>query len=536
MIKNLVVCDESRIPVIWFVTHEEARAEAEITMHAKQSGGDAWVWSLTSDNGGPGWEAPKGVIRNQPHPFNEELSGSPEGAVKAVIDYAHDLEEKAEADESQNSRIVAIIRDPHVFLDDDAPFVRMLRDASRELRDTEALIVCLSPVDKLPTDLKTDVAVIRPGLPERETLKKVMEAQLVDYQLEDFEDLDELAGACVGLTVNQAADALAKSITQFAKVDIPFISKIKTEDISSVPGLTYMGEPPSMDNVGGLNGLKQWLEERKEGFSEEAKQEGLPVPRGALFVGVSGCGKSLIAKAVASYFKVPLIALNPADLKGGIVGETEGNVRVAEEKLESIGACTVWIDEFEKAVPKQGDRNLDGGTSDAILRGILTWMQERKGGAFLVATSNGISALPPELLRKGRWDAIFFVDLPTFEERRDIFRIHLKMRNWEMSEDDIKVLAGRSENRSGAEIEAACIDGKWKAFGRKGPMTANDIISCLEADIPLYQTMKEQIKELREWAKTRARPASIKLERPANKKRVKPGGRKINLEGMEKAN
>ncbi len=198
--------------------------------------------------------------------------------------------------------------------------------------------------------------------------------------------------------------------------------------------------------------------------------------------------------------------------------------------------CIVWIDEFEKGLPKAGDRNLDGGTSDALLQGMLNWMQERKGGAFIVATANNISALPPELLRKGRWDAIFFVDLPTYEERIEIFKIHLGLRKWTLSEEEIKKLAKETEHYSGAEIEAACIDGKWKAFGRGENLTADDVIECIAMDVPLYITMEEQIRDLREWAKNRARPASStkSLCQAKTKRKKKPGGRKISMKSMEK--
>lgn len=535
MIEELIACDDSRIPVVWFVTHEEARAESEITMHATRTKGKVWIWSLTSNNGTPGWEHPRGVATNDRPPFDEDESASPEGAIKAVIDYAHGLEEKVERDEAENSRVIAIFRDPHVFLQENMSFVRTLRDACRELKDTEGLIVCVSPVDKLPTDLKTDVAVIHPGLPSKDTIKTAMKAQLEDFD-QGLDKLEDLTEACVGLTLNQAADALAKSITQYDGVDINFISGVKTKAISAVPGLTYIGEAPSMDKVGGLQGLKQWLSERKRGFSEEAEEEGLPKPRGVLCIGVSGCGKSLIAKACADYFGFPLLRFNPPDVKGGIVGETEGNIRLVQDSIESLGNSVSWIDEFEKGLPKQGVRNSDGGTSDALLQGILTWMQERKGGAFVVATANDISALPPELLRKGRWDAIFFVDLPSHEERVEIFNIHLKMRNWDLPEEDVKRLAQASEYYSGAEIEAACIDGKWKAFGRGEALTAEDILECLRNDIPLYQTMEEQIKDLRQWAEDRARPASIskKATIKKRKKSNKPGGRKISLKSMEK--
>ncbi len=348
MIEELIVCDDSRIPVVWLITHEEGRAESEITMHAKRSGGEAWVWSLTSNNGLPGWEAPKGTPRNKKKcPFPEDESSSPEGAVKCIIDYAHDLEEKVETDEVENSRVIAIFRDPHVFINENMSFVRMLRDACRELKDTEALIVCLSPVDKLPIDLRTDVAVISPGLPTKETIRKVMKTQLEEDYERSLDSLEDLTDACVGLTLNQAADALAKSITQFDEVNIKFISGIKTEAISSVPGLTYIGEVPSMDNVGGLEDFKDWLEERRKGFTQEAADENLPIPRGVLCIGVSGCGKSLVAKAASSFYGMPLVCLNPPDLKGGIVGETEGNMRHVRESIESLGNCIVWDTELE---------------------------------------------------------------------------------------------------------------------------------------------------------------------------------------------
>lgn len=197
--------------------------------------------------------------------------------------------------------------------------------------------------------------------------------------------------------------------------------------------------------------------------------------------------------------------------------------------------CIIWIEEFEKGLPKAGDRNLDGGTSDTILQGTLDLMQERKGGSFLFATANDVSLLPPELLRKGRWDAIFFVDLPSYEERIEIFNIHLNQRKWKLSDQEIKKLAEQTKNYSGAEIEAACIDGRWKAFSRREELTVDDILSCIKSDVPLYKTMEEQIQSLRTWAEKRARPASRKKSSAAKRKITKkPGGRKLMMKDKEK--
>lgn len=345
MIEELIVCDESRIPVVWFVTHEEARAEAEINAYAEQTKASVWIWSLTSNNGTPGWEPPRGTPRKTANPFDEELSSTPEGAIKCAIDYAREVEDRGQEDNGK--RLIAILRDPHVFLNEDMTFVRILRDATSELKDTRTFITCISPGDKLPIDLQKDVPIICPGLPKKESLKEALNEFVGELPIEKFDDLERLAEACVGLTLNQAADAIAKSCTQYKKIDLDFIQKIKTKAISSVPGLTYIGETPSMENVGGLDGLKAWLEERKQGFTQEARDAGLPIPRGVLCLGVPGCGKSLTAKAVASYYQIPLVRFNPSDLKGGIVGETEGNMRRAREAIESLGQCVVWNTELE---------------------------------------------------------------------------------------------------------------------------------------------------------------------------------------------
>ena len=545
MIEELIVCDAARIPVVWFVTHEELRAEKCITEYGTSCGKQVWIWSLTSDQGNPGWETNQ-VSQKQPSllkteiiskpPFPVEDSSSPEGAVRTIVKFARESAELGENSSSYSRRsIIAIFRDPHVFLNEDMTFVRTLRDASRELRDVESLIVCLSPVSKLPEELRHDVTVIKPGLPSKETIRSFMKEQLEDYDQSEFTNEDILTNACVGLTLSQSADAIAKSIVQFGKINIDYIQKVKTETISSVPGLTYESEAPPIESVGGLHGLKDWLKERKRGFSEEARKENLPIPRGVLIIGVSGTGKSLLAKAVSSYFEAPLIRLSPPNLKGGIVGETESNLERAQQSITALGHCVCWIDELEKAMPSANHGNLDGGTSDAISGGLLNFMQERKGGAFIVGTANNISALPPELLRKGRWDAIFFVDLPTLEERLEIFKIHLDKRHWILSEEEIQILAEETNNYSGAEIEAACISGKWKAFSEEREMTYEDVLLSIRIEPPLYQTMEEQISELRKWAETRTRSASIskKIERPTI---GRIGKRKISTRQLEKVN
>jgi len=540
MIEELIACDEARIPVIWFVTHEELRAEAEIVRYTKDDmKGELWIWSLTSNKGQAGWEPPQGTIKkNLKVPFiPEEDQAEVSVAIKTFIDFVAAEEEAAEADDREAKKYVALIRDPHVFLDEDMSFRRMLRDAARELRDTDSTIVCVSPIDMLPTDLKTDVVKIHAGLPKQETIEKMMKNQLEDYEIPiTAKALSKLSGACCGMTLQQSADTLAKSLTKFGEINIQFISRAKTEAISKVSGLRYEGKTPSMDEVGGLAGIKEWMLERAGGFSQEARDFGLPSPRGVLCLGIPGTGKSLFSKAVAAMLDLPLIALTTPDLKGGIVGETEENVRNAFDTINTIGNCVVRIDEMEKGLPSSEGRNLDAGASDAVLGGLLKWMQDRESGAFLVATANDISAMRPELLRKGRFDAIFFVDLPDLEERKEIFLIHLAKRNRKLSSQDIATVSMETKGYSGAEIEASVIDGLWKAWSDgKRKMTTDDILSCIRMDVPLSQTMAEHIKALREWADKRARSASKTTADMAGlskdkKSTKKPGRRKLKLE------
>jgi hypothetical protein len=530
MIQDLIICDRARIPIAWLVTHEELRAEAEIVKYANDNKAQVWIWSLNSNpEGGPGWEPPIGMSNTLGYsqcPFDASASSAPDQAVNTFVDYS--------ISESANKKIIAIFRDPHHFINLDPSFIRTLRDASRELRDGHNMIICISPEDNLPTDLHIDVVKIYPGLPDKDSIQQEIGSIIKDYDIINAPSLEEVTNACVGLTLIQVTDVLCKSLVKYREIQLDFVREEKTKVISSKPGLSYIRKTPSIEQVGGLDCIKGWLKERKKGFSQEAREQNLPFPRGILCIGIPGAGKSLFAKATSSYLGMPLIKLNPPDLKGSLVGQTESNFRQAREAIDSLGHCVVWIDELEKSISGNTGKNLDGGTSDALLQGFLHWMQEKEGGSFIVATANNLEALPPELLRKGRWDAIFFVDLPIEEERIEIFKIHLDRRNWVLKESEIKNLAKKTENYSGAEIEAACIDGKWKAFSEGRDLEAKDILSCIKDDVPLYVTMKEKILDLRKWARERARPASTKMSRRLVKKPSKKMA--VVLDNVEKLN
>ena len=262
-------------------------------------------------------------------------------------------------------------------------------------------------------------------------------------------------------------------------------------------------------NVGGLGLVKLWLRKRGMAFSEKARRFGLPEPKGLLLLGVQGSGKSLLAKAVASQWQLPLLRLDLGRVFSELVGSSEQNIRTALRLAESVSPCVMWLDEIEKGLAgASGSGSADAGTSARVFGSLLTWMQEKTSPVFVIGTANDISALPPEVLRKGRFDEIFFVDLPQLQERREIFVIHLARRGRDALDYDLNQLARATEGFSGAEIEQIIIDGLYDAFENERDLTTEDLLRNITSTIPLSQTMESKITALRQWARNHARPAS----------------------------
>jgi SpoVK/Ycf46/Vps4 family AAA+-type ATPase len=255
--------------------------------------------------------------------------------------------------------------------------------------------------------------------------------------------------------------------------------------------------------------LKEWLEKRTESFTDRAREFGIPAPKGVLLLGVQGCGKSLIAKAIAAEWNLPMLKLDVGRIFGSLVGQSEENIRRAIKVAESVAPCVLWADELEKGFAGSGSSGVsDGGTTARVFATFLTWMQEKTAPVFLIATANDVSALPPEMLRKGRFDEIFFVDLPDGPEREQIFRIHLQKRKRDPKKFKLKDLAARTEGYSGAEIEQIVVGALFLAFDAKRDLTQKDLVAEIEAVVPLSTMMREEIDELRTWAQMRTRPAS----------------------------
>lgn len=277
--------------------------------------------------------------------------------------------------------------------------------------------------------------------------------------------------------------------------------------------LEYMEVDETIDSVGGLEELKVWLRQRANAFSEKAREYGLPQPKGMLILGVPGCGKSLIAKTTSRLWGLPLLRLDMGRVyDGSMVGRSEANLRNALKTAESISPAILFIDEMDKAFAGgAGSSDSDGGTSSRIFASFLTWMQEKKSPVFVLATANRVERLPGEFLRKGRFDEIFFVDLPNAEERKEIFRIHLTKRRREIDRFDLEQLANICDGFSGAEIEQAIIAAMYEAFAQGREFTQLDIIAASRATQPLSKTMQEQVTALRDWARQRARPAAASV-------------------------
>ena len=412
-----------------------------------------------------------------------------------------------------------ILKDFHPFLDE-PPVVRAVRELGHQLKGSFSTVVFLSPTLKIPVELEKDISVLDVPLPGYEDLRKLLREIVqvirannrVKVELTN-QDAEALIRAAQGLTLTEAENAFAKAIAADGKLnadDIELVLDEKKQILRKSGLLEYFSTDETIGSVGGLEYLKAWLDRRSAAFTDEARQFGLPEPKGLLLLGVQGCGKSLTAKAIASRWRLPLLRLDMGRIFAGYIGSSEENVRKAIRIAEGVAPAVLWIDEIEKGLSGSGGDSSasDGGVTARVFGALLTWMQEKTAPVFIVATANRIVDLPPELLRKGRFDEIFFIDLPSRRERADIFDIHLRRRRRSSDGFDLVELAHASEGFSGAEIEQAVVAGLYQAFETRGALTQDHVLAALAETRPLSATMREDIERLREWARTRTRAAS----------------------------
>jgi SpoVK/Ycf46/Vps4 family AAA+-type ATPase len=498
----------ARYPILYVVSSEEVRVQQLVGAITEQRQKKLFEWSLSTG------VVPAGTsIQVQKH--RSAASKDPLVALDQVID--------------QVEPAVFLFKDFHPFLArSNHAVVRKLKEIALQLKNSFKTIVLVAPVLEIPTELEKEITVLNFPLPTREDL-----GGLLDRILEDVKqykqvtvDLDaagqeRLLQAALGLTLGEAENVFARIIVKEERLSGDHVNEVfaeKQQIIRKSGLLEYYSTTETFSHVGGLAVLKDWLQKRAVAFTEEARAFGLPAPKGILLLGVQGCGKSLCAKAVSCLWQLPLLRFDMGRMFGSLVGSSEENVRRAIAVAESVAPAILWVDEIDKAFAgSQGSGLADGGTTARVFGTFLTWLSEKTAPVFVVATANDISQLPPELMRKGRLDEIFFVDLPAVEERREIFRIHLTKRRRDPQVFDLEPLVAASENFSGAEIEQAIISALYDAFYARIEVNSAHILEALQQTVPLARTMDEQIDRLRSWAEGRARNASVaRSDRPGS--------------------
>lgn len=406
---------------------------------------------------------------------------------------------------------IVVLEDFHPDLaEHEVQNIRRLRNIALSNTQNKTLILS-QPFTSLPPELEKEVHIMDLEYPNFDDLKAIYGKVCNDFTIDNIDPDEDLIESALGLTIMEAERAFSRAYIEdkeLSSAQIPIIIKEKENIIKKSGFLEYYHPKETMDDVGGLDNLKDWLQKRGRGFDKHAKEFGLETPKGILLLGIPGTGKSLIAKAIGSEWQFPLLRLDMGKIFGGIVGESERNIRGALNIAEAISPSILWIDEIEKGMSGiSSSGGSDGGTTARVLGTFLTWMQEKEKPVFVVATANNISQLPPELLRKGRVDEIFFVDLPTENEREAIIKIHTDKRR-PSSSFDLKKLAEKSKGFSGAELEEAVKEAMFQAYDEEHDLETQHIVDALEKTYPLAKTMSEVIDKMREWAKSRAVMAS----------------------------
>ncbi len=490
----------ARYPILYIITSEEMRVQNILVEIAAKRQKKVFEWTYSSGI------VPAGAsIQSQKS--RSPATKDPLAALDMVID--------------QVEPAIFLFKDFHPFLTrNNFAVIRRLKDIALHLKNSYKTIVLISPVMEIPAELDKEITVLNFLPPSKEDLGAMLDKIIEDLrgskqvQIEmDDEGRERLLQAALGLTLGEAENVFAKIIVKNQRLSADHVNEVfaeKQQIIRKSGLLEYYAAEEDFTSVGGLSVLKDWLNKRVVAFTAEAHAFGLPSPKGILLLGVQGCGKSLCAKAVSRLWQLPLLRFDMGRMFGSLVGSSEENVRRAISVAESIAPVVLWVDEIDKAfVGSQSSGVTDGGTTARVFGTFLTWLSEKSAPVFVVATANDVSQLPPELLRKGRLDEIFYVDLPSDEERAEIFRIHLVKRNRRPEDFDLPALVVASPDFSGAEIEEAIISALYDAFYDKQELATAHVLAGLSQTVPLAKTMAEKIAAQRNWAKGRARNASF---------------------------
>ncbi|MBX4262352.1 AAA family ATPase [Clostridium estertheticum] len=500
----------ARYTAVYITTFEEERALDVVTIVAQKIGKRVIKWTST-----------QGFILDSKPLDNKSID------FKTAISMAEEMAKEP---------TLFVWCDIHNYFKNQPAFVRCFKELCQKLRDGfPSNSIIISSIMEIPVELQKEINILELPLPDRDETRNIIEVFSKNYVGREGlkinlspSSLDSLCRAGVGLSKQELENCLSKSLVKnraIGEENFDLILQEKRQIIKKSGVLEYVPtEDFSLDKIGGLQNLKRWLEKRKYTFSVEAKNFGIEFPKGVLLIGVPGCGKSLSAKCIAATWKMPLLKLDMGRIFSGIVGSSEENMRMALNLCEAVSPAILWIDEIEKGLSGVGKGDSDGGTATRVFGNLLTWMQEKRSPVFVFATANQVNNLPPELLRKGRFDEIFFVDLPSAEERKDIFSIIIKTCGRNPSDfnlDKLVDLSGESTfgdgiRLTGSEIEAVVKTGILEVFFDKTKnndsdrdVTTEDFISSMTKLVPIAKSHKESLKVLRDWANENAIRASI---------------------------
>jgi ATP-dependent 26S proteasome regulatory subunit len=477
-------------PGLYLVSPEEQRVDAEMKTIAQDLKYSLHVWSVVD-----------GLVDTKKH--TTTAANDPLEALVAIKD--------------MSEKTIILLLDFHLFLQDPNPIlIRQIKDVLQEAKTKSKTLIILGRRLCLPPELERELTVIEFALPGKEELRVVLGGIMESAVIKSMENeaREKVIDAASGLTTIEAENAFALSAAENKSIEPAIVAREKAQAVKKNGILEIVETKESLESIGGLDVLEEWLLKRRHAFGQKAIDYGLPTPKGLLIIGIPGTGKSLTAKATARVFGVPLLKLDAGRIFAGLVGQSESNLRAVIQTAEAIAPCCLWIDEVEKGFSGTKSSNAtDGGTSSRVFGSFISWMQEKKAPVFVVATANDVSQLPPEMLRKGRFDDLFFVDLPNQQEREDIWEIQIGKYGRQPGDFDIVQLAKVTEGLTGSEIENAFVEALYLAFdsgaeGQGKEPTDLDVAGVLTEFVPLSKLMAEQITSLRNWAKGRARLAT----------------------------
>lgn len=554
VLDRLKVLINSSTPIVVMETVEEMRAIGMVRAACSELDMAVFEWSIAdglvrSGSGAPvapatvqarvekttAWSSRDGVTHSDPKVFSSP-SGNSEAdrlvrsvlssmgsnqapaAHNAIYNTADPVQVLANL-EAMTLEAVFVLKDFHRHLDNPV-VVRRLRDVGQKFSSNRRTLILTSPSIEMPPELASLVEYLDLPLPDvarlrqiiEETFKRLSTTHTLAIKLEAT-GVDAMAANLRGLTEEEAERAVSQAlVARYALTpeSITDVLEAKKELLRHSGMLDFVDASDTMASVGGLENLKRWLAQRRGAWEDDARAFGLEPPRGMIILGVQGCGKSLCARAVAGEWKLPLVKFDTAAVYDKYIGETEKRIQKVFRVAEGLAPCVLWIDELEKVFAGSGanSASADAGVSSRLLASFLSWMQDRKAPVFVAATCNNVTVLPPELIRKGRFDELFFVDLPNQAERKQIFSIQLKKRKRNPQDFDLDRAATAAKGYSGAEIDAAVQTAMYAAYSEKKDVSTQGLLDALKATVPLSTTRAEEIEELRNWARDRAVPAS----------------------------